>query len=81
MGVFIQMKVWHVAIAFVVMFILYGVALAIVGIAIVGSHLLGGTAAIIAGTALTAAGVKLAVDTRRGRFQKWLLDVIRSAPL
>lgn len=78
---FFPVKLGWVAFGFVAIFVLYGMALAVTGIAILlGDHIVGGIAAVVAGSALAAYGVKVAVDARRGRFAHWLRDIPHCPP-
>jgi amino acid transporter len=71
-----------VAFAFVALFLLFGLALAIAGIAILTRvQVVGGLAAIVAGSALAIYGVKLGVNAHSGDFPEWLRDIRNSAPL
>lgn len=71
-----QVKLRWVAFAFVVIFLLYGVALALAGVAILlGDHLVGGIGTMVAGGALAFYGVKVARDARRGHYAPWLRDI------
>ena len=75
-------KLGWVAFAFVAIFLLFGLALAVAGIAIVAqAQVLWGLVAVGAGAALASYGVKLGVDARAGRFPEWLRDIRHSAPL
>ena len=71
-----------VAFAFVALFVLFGLALAIAGIAVLTrGPVVGGLAAMVAGSALVIYGVKLGVNARSGDFPEWLRDIRSSAPL
>jgi amino acid transporter len=79
---FFPVKLGWVAFAFVAIFVLFGLALALAGIAILAqAQVLGGLAAMMAGVALAVYGVKLGVEARDGRFPGWLRDIRDSAPL
>ena len=79
---FFPVKLGWVAFAFVAIFVLFGLALAVAGIGIVArAHIFGGLAAIVAGGALAVYGVKLGVDAHAGRFPEWLRDIRHSPPL
>jgi hypothetical protein len=78
---FVTLELRHVAAGFVAIFLVHGVALSVVGVAILRANLLGGIAAILAGVALDAYAVTLAVRACRGRFPEWLRAIIHSPPL
>jgi hypothetical protein len=79
---FFPVKLGWVAFAFVAIFLLFGLALAVAGIAIVVQRqVLWGLVAIVAGAALASYGVKIGLDGRAGRFPEWLRDIRHSAPL
>jgi hypothetical protein len=77
----LSMTLRQVAFGFTVIFVVYGLGLAIVGIGIFPAHILAGLAAIVVGSALATYGVSLAVDAHRGRFPDWVRDIPHSAPL
>jgi hypothetical protein len=80
--VFFPVKLGWVAFAFVTIFLVLGLALAVAGIAILAqAQVLGGLAATVAGVGLATYGIKLGVDARAGRFPEWLRDIRHSAPL
>jgi hypothetical protein len=71
-----------IAFAFVALFVLFGLALVIAGIAVLTRiQVAGGLAAMAAGAALAIYGVKLGVNARSGDFPDWLRDIRSSAPL
>ena len=71
-----------IAFAFVALFTLFGLALAIAGIAILTRvQVVGGLAAIVAGSALAIYGIRLGVNAHSGHFPEWLRDIRSSAPL
>jgi len=78
---FFQVKLGWVAFAFVAIFLLYGLGLAAAGVALLlGGYIVGGIAAVVAGTALLAYGVKVALRARRGHYAAWLRDIPHCPP-
>jgi Flp pilus assembly protein TadB len=78
---FHHVKLGWVAFAFVTVFVFYGLGLAGAGIAmLLGDHIVGGVAAVAAGSALAVYGVKVALDARRDRFAEWLRDIPHCPP-
>jgi hypothetical protein len=78
---FLTLELRHVAAGFVAIFLIHGVALSVVGVAILRTNLVVGIAAILAGAALGVYAVKLGIRACRGRFPEWLRAILHSPPL
>jgi len=75
------MKLRYLAFGLAVIFVVYGLGLAIVGVGVLHTPILGGVVAGVAGVTLAVYGVVLAVGAHRDRFPDWIRDLRQSAPL